>query len=93
MKQVEELVAYAESLGLASEDLDHLVHDCAQDAGLAELNSLAGAAEQEDHISAVEEDAAAVNNGGLDSQIEYLLEHGSEDEVRRLLDEAARQRS
>ena len=68
-----------------------LVHDCAQDAGLAELNGLEDAAEQEDHIGGVEEDASALNNAGLGCQVEYLLEHNSEEEVRRLLEEAAGQ--
>jgi hypothetical protein len=90
MDHVAELLDCAEDLGLECADLDMAVHDCAQDAGLDTLNSVGGNAAQEDHIAAVEADAAAVNNGGLEAQIGFLLEHNSADEVRRLLRRLAR---
>jgi hypothetical protein len=90
MDQVEELVEYAEASGVDSADLDLAVHDCAQEAGLGTLNSLADAAEQEDHIAAVEADASAVNNGGLEAQLAFLLEHYAAKEVRDMLRHLAR---
>ena len=93
MTRVEELVAYAEQLGLESADLDLLVHDVAQEAGLGELNGLEGDDAQQGHVAAVEADAAAVNNGGLAAQIECLLDHDSEENVRGLLRQAADERS
>jgi hypothetical protein len=90
MDQIEDFVEYAEGLELDSADLDPAVHDCAQEAGLGTLNSLADAAEQEDHIGAVEADASAVNNGGLEAQIAFLLEHDSAEEVQALLHHLAR---
>jgi trehalose synthase len=92
MTKVQERVAQAEALGLAAEDLDLLVHDCAQDAGRAGLNALEDPIDQEDHVGAAEEAASAVNNAGLESQAEYLLEHNGKDKVRQLLDEAAARR-
>jgi hypothetical protein len=89
MTQVAELVAYAERLGLEAPDLDMAVHDCAQDAELDTLNSLEGEREQDEHIARVERGAAAINNGGLAIQVEYLLRHNSAEEVRRLLKDAA----
>jgi hypothetical protein len=38
----------------------------------------------------VEAEAAAINNGGLEAQIVFLLEHNSQDEVRKLLRQLAR---
>jgi hypothetical protein len=90
MEHVEELAGYAEELGLESADLDLAVHDCAQDAGLGTLNSLEDKGGQENHIAAVETDAAAINNGGLEAQIVFLLDHNSQDEVRKLLRQLAR---
>jgi hypothetical protein len=86
MTHVEQLVACAEELGLSSADLDLLVHDCAQDAGLPELNELASRAKQGEHIGNQEATASAINNGGLAEQIAFLLQHNSGEEVRRLLD-------
>jgi hypothetical protein len=89
MTRVEELVAYAEQLGLESADLDLLVHDVAQEAGLGALNSLEGDDAQEGHVAAVEAEAAAVNNGGLEAQVAFLLDHDSADNVKDLLRQAA----
>jgi hypothetical protein len=93
MTHLEELLAYAERLGLEASDLDGTVQDCAQDEDLDTLNGLDGEAEQDEHIASVEEDAAATNNGGLPAQLEYLLRHNSVQEVRQLVAEAARRES
>jgi hypothetical protein len=92
MTPVERLVAYAEQLGLESADLDLLVHDAAQEAGLGALNALEGDDAQEG-LAAVEAEAAAVNNGGLEAQVAFLLGHDSEENVRELLGRAAGGRS
>ena len=60
-KDIASLDELATSKGVASEDLDELVHD------------RAGA------------DASDINNGGLKSQIEFLVDHLSEAEVGALL--------
>jgi hypothetical protein len=93
MAHVEELIAYAERLGLESSDLDGAVHDGAQDEGLDTLNGLEDEQEQEEHIARLEENAAAINNGGLSAQLDYLLRHNSIKEVRQLLEEVARRES
>ncbi len=82
------LVRLAGSLGIPDDALDDAVHDCAQAEGLDELNALEDPDEQEDHISERERVASAINNGGFESQIEYLLEHTSVEEVERLIREA-----
>jgi hypothetical protein len=91
--QRETLLAHAEKLGLQAEDLDGAVHDLAQESALEELNALDNPRDQEAHISAREEYASAINNGGLEAQLELLLGHNSADEVRRLLDEAAQRKA
>jgi hypothetical protein len=80
------LVAYAESLGLSSSNLDMLVHDLAQEIALPDLNMLEGQQEQEEHIGAQQATASAINNGGLAEQIAFLLQHNSAEEVKELLD-------
>jgi hypothetical protein len=61
--------------------LDELVHDTAQEVGLGDLNELAAADAQDEHISAVEAQASAINNGGFSQQIDYLLQAGVSTEV------------
>ena len=56
--------------------LDELVHETAQEVGLVDLNELAGAEQQDRHISAIEAQASAINNGGFERQIEFLLQAG-----------------
>jgi hypothetical protein len=84
-KRIWELVRLAEKLGLQSADLDLAVHDCAQEVELPALNALEDEDAQDDHITSVEQHAAAINNGGLEAQIGFLLEHSSRADVRELL--------
>jgi hypothetical protein len=90
MGHVDELVGYAEELRLESADLDLAVHDCAQDARLGTLNRLVDEGGREEHITGVEADASAINNGGLGAQIVFLLDNNSQDEVRKFLRQLAR---
>jgi hypothetical protein len=85
----ERLMALAEGLGLEPADLDDAVHDLAQEVGLGELNGLGNAQDQEEHIAAQEASASHTNNGGLDAQVAFLLEHNGHDGTRRLLEQAA----
>ncbi len=82
------LVALAGKLGLESRDLDEFVHTCHQEVGLTHLNSLEDGEAQDDHITALEREASSVNNGGVEAQIEYLLEHNSAESVADMLEEA-----
>lgn len=76
-KTVDALIELVESMGLASEDLDDLVHDCADHRGAIEANDCAGEADQENALDDASEDAAAINNGGLAAQVRFLAEfHG-----------------
>jgi hypothetical protein len=68
------LADLAESLGLDPSHLDREVHDLAQEAQLDELNTIEEEDEQEHHISAVGAYGSNVNNGGLGSQIEFLID-------------------
>lgn len=43
---------------------------------------------REDHIAGQEEMASNINNGGLESQIEFLLEHRSAAKVEDLIRQA-----
>jgi hypothetical protein len=61
--------------------LDELVHDRAQDVALAGLNEIAGPAEQDEHIAAIEAQASEINNAGFERQIEYLLRAGASAET------------
>ena len=56
--------------------LDELVHEAAQEVGLVDLNELTAADQQDRHISAIEAQASAINNGGFERQIEFLLQSG-----------------
>ena len=72
-------------LGLEEDALDDAVHECAQAGSLDELNSTDDDAEQEDIISSSEIDASEINNGGVESQIEYLLRHNDAATVEQLI--------
>jgi hypothetical protein len=88
---VDELVELAESLGVEPEDLDVIVHEVAQDCSLGELNSTDDEDEQEEIISGSEGRASTINNGGLESQLEFLVERWGEDEVRAALHSLAKE--
>jgi hypothetical protein len=86
---LERLVELAEGLGVDETDLDEVVHECAQGETLDELNGTDAVEEQEEIISGSEERASEINNGGLESQIEYLLLRNSEAEVEELIRSAS----
>lgn len=90
-KQIDKLVKLAERLGLQPVDLDELVHDLAQELGLDRLNALEDPADQDGHISEQESTASAINNGGLDSQIEFLMEHNGQEVVEQLIHTTAQE--
>jgi hypothetical protein len=87
--EVEQIENVAIELGLDAEDLDEVVHDLAQEVALDELNTLEKQDDQEEHVSEREAFASDINNGGLADQIEFLLQHNSADEVRKLLNDIA----
>lgn len=90
---VEQLLALAEELGLEPADLGDAVHDLAQEVGLAELNSLEEDVDQDEHITTQEVRASDINNSGLESQVAFLLEHNGHEDTRRLLEQAAAEKS
>lgn len=69
-REVAELVALADTLGLSEIDLDETVHDlCSQTASQA-VNDGAGYEDAHDSASV---EASAINNGGLEAQIAFLV--------------------
>jgi polyhydroxyalkanoate synthesis regulator phasin len=87
--ELERLVRLANELSLPDEALDDAVHDCAQDETLGELNGTDAKDVQEDLIGSSEERASKINNGGIKSQIEYLLQHNDAATVEQLIREKA----
>jgi polyhydroxyalkanoate synthesis regulator phasin len=87
--ELERRVRLANELSLPDEALDDAVHDCAQDETLGELNGTDAKDVQEDLISSSEERASKINNGGIKSQIEYLLQHNDAATVEQLIREKA----
>jgi len=75
--KVDRLLKMASEVGIADDDLDEAVYDAAQESGLGTLNTIEGAVAQESHIAGKERSASDINNGGLESQIRYLLEGGT----------------
>jgi hypothetical protein len=71
----DQLIEYASALEDSSL-LDEMVHDIAQEEGLGTLNNIEDEDDQESHISCVEEYASTINNGGYETQIDYLLDQG-----------------
>jgi len=73
------LVAACEAAGLNALDLDEIVHDIADDEAAERFNSSAGPPTAGACVDAgtvhdmLLRDAADVNNGGLGSQIAYLV--------------------
>jgi hypothetical protein len=86
---LERLVQLANELRLPQDALDAAVHDCAQDETLGELNATDSKGEQGKIISSSTERAANINNGGIESQIEYLLQHNDAATVEQLIRENA----
>jgi hypothetical protein len=83
--EVEQLVAVCEVRRLEPGDLDTAVHDLAQEIGLGELNSRKDEDDQEEHIATQEAAASDINNGGLEAQVAFLLEHNGFEATRELL--------
>lgn len=86
---LERLVGLAEKLCLSSENLDDLVIDLAVDMGSDDLNDLNGLEDCDDEdaeevLTDWGEVASSVNNGGLESQLEFLLMGNSELQVSLL---------
>jgi hypothetical protein len=78
------------ALGLDAWDgLGEAVHELAQEVALGTLNTLENGADQEEHLAARERVASAINNGGAESQVAFLLEHFSPEEVERIIRQAA----
>lgn len=70
---VHNLVAVAEQRGIRDEDLDDKVHDICQELVQSRVNETDNDQEQENVISDAEGTASEVNNGGLASQLLFLL--------------------
>src|SRR5947209_2381001 len=83
------LVALAQELGLAEGGLDEAVHAVAQEVGLAELNEAQGEGAREEAISGREAEAASVNNGGVQAQVTFLVEHLGPAEAEAVVRRAA----
>jgi hypothetical protein len=77
------LAALARRLGVPGGALDEEVHALAQELTLTERNAVGGPGGQEDLLAGSERRAADVNNGGLDAQLAFLLEHNPRGRSRR----------
>lgn len=81
-----ELLALADALGLTDVDLDESVHQLRSEAASQAVND--GADYDETHDSA-SLDASAINNGGIESQIGFLLSSCGAEWVRAHLHQLA----
>ncbi|MER8119187.1 hypothetical protein [Streptomyces sp. NPDC094031] len=80
------LRALALSLGIDPAGLDEAVHDAASQYASAAYN----ADEDDDRLhDEAGHQAAAINNGGLDRQVDYLVVQAGPEETERLICEAA----
>ena len=85
------LLALAESLGVDPIDLDEAVHEAAARYASDECNST-GAVDDDEAAHEVYEDAgrqgADINNGGLGSQVPYLVAQYGGDQAEQLIRQA-----
>jgi len=73
--------------GCDEDALDELVHTTCQSDVEEALNSTDDEAEQEEIIGRAEHKASEINNGGFQSQIQFLIESGySETSIREVLE-------
>ncbi|MFI1312895.1 hypothetical protein ACH4TS_22535 [Streptomyces albidoflavus] len=83
------LLALAHSLGADSVNLDEAVHDAASQYASAAYNS----GEDDEGGDGLHDEAgyqaAAINNGGLDQQVAYLVVQAGPEETERIICEAA----
>lgn len=75
--KVEQLLEVIRDQDIEEDALDELVHECAQQESLAEVNNANDPDEQEEVISGSEVRASEINNSGWRSQVEYLLQHNT----------------
>jgi hypothetical protein len=87
--ELDRLIGLTIELGLPEDALDDAVYDCTQDQTLGELNATDDKDKQEHIIGSSEERASNVNSGGIESQIEYLLQHNDAATVVQLIRESA----
>ncbi len=93
---LERLVALAERLGLQPEHLDDLVHDLADEQATASVNAGEGVAtgdflEDADAVhDLLSQDASAINNGGLRSQIAFMVDQAGPEWAHAQLARSAR---
>ncbi|MFJ4700499.1 hypothetical protein ACIP5N_22030 [Streptomyces sp. NPDC088768] len=82
------LRALAHSLGVDPVDLDEAVHDAASQYASAAYNS----GEDDDEGDGLHDEAghqaATVNNGGLDRQVDYLVVQAGPEKTERIIREA-----
>ncbi|MFE7485134.1 hypothetical protein [Streptomyces sp. NPDC057552] len=87
------LLALAHSLGVDPVGLDEAVHDAASEYASAAYNS----GEDDDEGDRLHDEAgnqaAAINNGGLDQQMAYLVVQAGPEKTERIIREAAAWRS
>lgn len=80
------LLALARSHGVDPTDLDEAVHDAASQYASAAYNSTDEGDELHDEAG---RQAAAINNGGLDRQVAYLVVQAGPEETERVIRQAA----
>ncbi|MET9779004.1 hypothetical protein ABZ023_32940 [Streptomyces sp. NPDC006367] len=86
------LLALAHSRGIDPADLDEAVHDAASQYASAAYNSTDEDAMDDEGDELHDEagrKAAAINNGGLDRQVAYLIVQSGPEETERIIRQAA----
>ncbi|WP_331746283.1 hypothetical protein OG923_33020 (plasmid) [Streptomyces halstedii] len=83
------LRALAHSLGIDPVDLDEAVHDAASQYASAAYNSGEDDGGGDRLHDEAGNQAAAINNGGLDQQVDYLVVQAGPEETERTIREAA----
>lgn len=84
--ELADLLQLADTLGLSEIDLDETVHDLCSQAASAAVNEGADYEQTHDDASA---DASAINNGGLEDQVAFLIASGGAEWARSRLHELA----
>ncbi|MBQ0890012.1 hypothetical protein KBZ94_34670 [Streptomyces sp. RM72] len=83
------LLALARSHGVDPTDLDEAVHDAASQYASAAYNSTDEGDEGDELHDEAGRQAAAINNGGLDRQVAYLVVQAGPEETERVIRQAA----
>lgn len=89
MSDTKRLLQVIIEVNLEEDALDDLVYDSAQEKTLSQLNATDDENEQDRIIKEAERWASTINNGGFESQVEFLLRFDSADLLEQLIRDLA----